>query len=197
MAALLWCMGRREAEEGTPWLWWPMSSTHPGPAVSGHVPCWKAHWSFLHACVKSINLIKNSLSTAWANLKMVGFFAWISSGDWQPGFRVAQLFNMHASHSSDRTPSYSFGIDYIYPGGQWTAKHLLYILQVNFSHRQEDKCTQLESWPSLYIVPGKAQGLCLKLCSSSTVHFPSQADHIHCCNSQQLIGPTAEIYCFK
>lgn len=38
MAALLWRVGGREAEDGTPRLWWLMSSTHPGAGVSGHVP---------------------------------------------------------------------------------------------------------------------------------------------------------------
>lgn len=68
---------------------------------------------------------------------MVEISACISSGDWQPAFRVAQLFHVHGSHSSDRTHSYSFGTDYIYPGSQCMAKHLLYILQVHFSHSRK------------------------------------------------------------
>jgi len=45
----------------------------------------------------------------------------------------------------------------------------------------------------MYILPGKAQGPCLKLCGHSMLHFSSQADHIHRCISQQLIGPAADI----
>lgn len=45
---------------------------------------------------------------------MVEISACISSGHWQPGFRVVQLFHVHTLHSSDRTPSYGSGIDYVY-----------------------------------------------------------------------------------
>lgn len=69
---------------------------------------------------------------------MVKISACISSGDWQPRFKVAQFFHVNASCSSDRAPNYGFGMDCVYPGSQCMAKHLLCILQVHLSCSQED-----------------------------------------------------------
>lgn len=45
----------------------------------------------------------------------------------------------------------------------------------------------------MYILPGKGTGAMLEARGNSMLHFSSQADHIHHCISQQLIGPTADI----
>lgn len=75
------------------------------------------------------------------------------------------------------------------------AKHLLYILQVKFSCSQEDTCVVKKLVFTVHSA-GKALGPCLKLCSQSVLYLSSQADHIHCCISQQLIGPTVDIYIY-
>lgn len=40
MSALLWCMGGREAEDGNPWLWWPVAVVAHGQ----HSPRGRCEW---------------------------------------------------------------------------------------------------------------------------------------------------------
>lgn len=112
--------------------------------------CWKTRWSCLHAHVKSTQPDLKQPTRSLANLKMVEVSACISSGDYWPGFKLTELFHVHASCFSDETSSYVLELDYFIAINWWQSTSFTFF-RLNFLAAKKTR-VWLKSWFSLSIL---------------------------------------------